>query len=106
MTDFNAIKRDIAPELEQLRRSMSDALKSSNPLMTKVVEGYLDSKGKLIRPVLVILTAKLLGEVSHKVIESAAAVEMLHNASIIHDDVVDDSRLRRGKPTINSIWDN
>ncbi|MDE5838939.1 MAG: polyprenyl synthetase family protein [Paramuribaculum sp.] len=106
MTDFNAIKRDIAPELEQLRRSMSDALKSSNPLMTKVVEGYLDSKGKLIRPVLVILTAKLLGEVSHKVIESAAAVEMLHNASLIHDDVVDDSKLRRGKPTINSIWDN
>ena len=106
MTDFNAIKRDIAPELEELRRSMSDALKSSNPLMTKVVEGYLDSKGKLIRPVLVILTAKLLGQVSPKVIESAAAVEMLHNASLIHDDVVDDSKLRRGKPTINSIWDN
>lgn len=106
MTDINAIKRDIAPELEELRRSIRDALLSSNPLMTKVVEGYLTSKGKLIRPILVILTAKLLGEVSPKVIESAAAVEMLHNASLIHDDVVDDSKLRRGKPTINSIWDN
>lgn len=106
MTDLNDIRRDIAPELDQLRHCISDALKSSNPLMTNVVEGYLDTKGKLIRPILVILTAKLLGEVSPKVIASAAAVEMLHNASLIHDDVVDDSKLRRGKPTINSIWDN
>ena len=106
MTDLNAIRRDIAPELDELRRCISDALTSSNPLMTKVVEGYLDTKGKLIRPILVILTAKLLGKVSPKVIASAAAVEMLHNASLIHDDVVDDSKLRRGKPTINSIWDN
>ena len=74
--------------------------------MDKVVKGYLQSKGKLIRPILVILTARLLGKVTDKVIASAAAVELLHNASLIHDDVVDDSKLRRGKPTINSVWDN
>ncbi len=106
MTDLKAIQREIAPELEELRRCISDALCSSNPLMTNVVDGYLKTKGKLIRPILVILTAKLLGQVSPKVIASAAAVEMLHNASLIHDDVVDDSKLRRGRPTINSIWDN
>lgn len=106
MTDLNAIQRQIAPELDELRRQISDALRSSNPLMGSVVDGYLKSKGKLIRPILVILTAKLLGSVTPKVISAAAAVEMLHNASLIHDDVVDDSRLRRGRPTINSVWDN
>lgn len=106
MTDLKAIQQLIAPELDELRRRISGALHSSNPLMGSVVEGYLKTKGKLIRPILVILTAKLLGEVSPKVISAAAAVEMLHNASLIHDDVVDDSNLRRGKPTINSVWDN
>ena len=106
MTDLNAIQRQIAPELEELRRQISDALISSNPLMRSVVEGYLKTKGKLIRPIMVILTAKMLGSVSPKVISAAAAVEMLHNASLIHDDVVDDSKLRRGKPTINSVWNN
>ena len=106
MTDLNAIQRQIAPELEELRRQISDALISSNPLMRSVVEGYLKTKGKLIRPIMVILTAKMLGSVSPKVISAAAAVEMLHNASLIHDDVVDDTLTRRSRPTVNAIWDN
>lgn len=60
----------------------------------------------MIRPIMVILTAKLFGEVNDRVISSAAAVEMLHNASLIHDDVVDESKLRRSLPTINSLWGN
>lgn len=106
MTDLSAIHRVIAPELEQLHRQIGEALSTSNPLMGSVVNGYLKSKGKLIRPILVILTAKMLGEFSPRVIHAAAAVEMLHNASLIHDDVVDESKLRRGEPTINSVWDN
>lgn len=106
MKDLHAIQSNIAPELEELHRKIGAALHSSNPLMGSVVEGYLKSKGKLIRPILVILTAKLLGEVTPKVISAAAAVEMLHNASLIHDDVVDESKLRRGRATINSVWDN
>lgn len=106
MKDLHAIQSNIAPELEELHRRIGAALHSSNPLMGSVVEGYLKSKGKLIRPILVILTAKLLGEVTPKVISAAAAVEMLHNASLIHDDVVDESKLRRGHATINSVWDN
>ncbi|MCM1440679.1 MAG: polyprenyl synthetase family protein [Roseburia sp.] len=106
MNALEAIRNTIAPELEQLNTRIEQALASENALMRQVVEGYLKSKGKLIRPILVILTAKLFGEVNDRVIASASAVEMLHNASLIHDDVVDDSRTRRGRPTVNSVWDN
>lgn len=74
--------------------------------MNKVVATYLEKKGKQIRPVMVILSARLLGEVNDNVIRGAVAVELLHNASLIHDDVVDDTRLRRDARTINGIWDN
>ena len=74
--------------------------------MNQVIEGYLKSKGKQIRPIIVILSAKLLGEVNKNVISAATAVELLHNATLIHDDVVDDTKLRRGQATINNIWDN
>lgn len=103
---LEAIRDTIAPELEALTRRIDDALGSSNPLMNSVVSGYLKSKGKMIRPILVILTAKLLGEVNDRVMAGAAAVELLHNASLIHDDVIDESKLRRGRPTVNSRWDN
>lgn len=55
---------------------------------------------------LVILSARLLGEVTDNVVSGAVAVELLHNASLIHDDVVDDTLVRRGSPTINGLWDN
>ncbi len=106
MTSIDDIRAGLAPELHMLTRRLEESLLSSNVLMNKVVEDYLRSKGKLIRPILVILTAKLFGEVNNDVISSAAAVELLHNASLIHDDVVDNSDLRRGMPTVNSVWDN
>lgn len=106
MAALEDIQKSISPELKTLRERISASLSSPNELMTQVIEGYLQSKGKLIRPILVILTAKLFGSVNDRVIASAAAVEMLHNASLIHDDVVDDSQMRRGLPTINNIWGN
>lgn len=81
-------------------------LHSSNALMNSVIENYLRVKGKQIRPILVMLAARLLGTVNERVIASAAAVELLHNASLIHDDVVDDTKTRRGVTTINGLWDN
>lgn len=74
--------------------------------MNGIVEEYLRTKGKQIRPIMVLLSARLLGTVTPKVISAAASVEMLHNASLIHDDVVDESKLRRNEPTVNGIWDN
>ncbi len=106
MSTLKTIQQSIAAELERLNRRIRDQLGSSNPLMETVVDTYLRTKGKQIRPIVVLLTAKLLGSVNDKVISAAAAVELLHNASLIHDDVVDNSKLRRSKPTINAIWDN
>ncbi len=106
MTTLEEIQHAIAPELRQLNERISQSLSSGNILMNQVVDNYLLTKGKQIRPILVILTARLFGEMNPGVISAAAAVEMLHNASLIHDDVVDDSKLRRGEPTVNSVWDN
>lgn len=92
--------------MQMLNNRISTTLASPNALMNQVIEGYLKSKGKQIRPIIVILSAKLLGEVNENVISAATAVELLHNATLIHDDVVDDTKLRRGQPTINNIWDN
>lgn len=106
MTAIESIRHSIAPELVRLNQQIKGALASSNGLMNKVVDEYLTVKGKQIRPILVILTAKLFGEVNDKVIAAAASVEMLHNATLIHDDVVDESKMRRSIPTVNSAWDN
>lgn len=106
MNPLESIQTTIAEPLDVLNARISEALMSSNALMNKVVDGYLKTKGKQIRPILVLLSARLLGGINDNVIKAGAAVEMLHNASLIHDDVVDDTDRRRGLPTINSIWDN
>ena len=106
MLTLEDIQQSIRPELQQLSECINSSLSSSNQMMNQVIAGYLESKGKLIRPVMVILTAKLFGQVNDRVIASAAAVELLHNASLIHDDVIDDSKLRRSLPTINNLWGN
>lgn len=106
MSALEDIRHSIAPELSLLNERIDAALSSPNELMNRIIHGYLTTKGKLIRPILVILTAKHFGQVNERVIASAAAVEMLHNASLIHDDVIDDSQLRRSSPTINNLWGN
>lgn len=106
MSTLEVIQQEIAPELTRLNKLISDQLSSSNSMMNQVIENYLQSKGKLIRPIIVMLSAKLFGPVSDNVLSAAAAVELLHNASLIHDDVVDEAKTRRNRPTINSVWDN
>lgn len=106
MTALEKIQQLIATDLQRLNDLIRSELSSSNILMNTVIDNYLESKGKQIRPIIVILCAKMFGTVSEQVLQGAAAVELLHNASLIHDDVVDDSKLRRNRPTINSIWDN
>lgn len=106
MTTIEAIHAALAPELRQLNDLIATRLQSSNELLNRVVRSYLRTKGKQIRPILVILTAKLFGSVNEVSMAAAASVEMLHNASLIHDDIVDEAKLRRGHPTVNSVWDN
>ena len=106
MTSFDEIRSSIAPELEDLNRDIRRGLQTSNRLMNEIVENYLKTKGKQIRPMLVLLSAKLLGRISEATIASAASIEMLHNASLIHDDVIDLTLKRRNEPTVNAVWDN
>lgn len=106
MSTLTEIQQLIAPELQALNELIAGTLDSPNELMNRIVDNYLRTKGKQIRPILVILSAKLLGEVNENVIRAAASVELLHNASLIHDDVVDETKMRRNTPTINGIWDN
>ena len=107
MTDFQTIRRALAPDLESINSLIADRLSSTNPLINEVIGRYLNHKGKQLRPMMVVLTAQLLGaETSQKVIASAASLEILHNASLIHDDVIDQSSSRHNSPTINAMWDN
>lgn len=106
MATINDIQNNISTELSGLNAIIEDTLRSSSPLMQQVVENFLRAKGKQIRPILVILSGKFFGKVSDSVLYAGAAIELLHNASLIHDDVIDESRERRGRPTINRVWDN
>ena len=81
-------------------------LATGNPLLQTIIDGCLRSNGKQIRPILVFLSARVLGGITDRVVSGAASLELLHNSSLIHDDVVDQSSERRGDSTINSVWDN
>lgn len=106
MTTLETIQQTISEPLKRLNERIAESLSSSNPLMNEIITTYLKTKGKQIRPILVLLSAQFFGEISDNSIAAAASIEMLHNASLIHDDVVDESKKRRDVPTINSIWDN
>ena len=106
MDTFNDIQRKLKPELDAMNEIIRQELATDNELMNRVVSNYLLTKGKQIRPIMVILSARFFGEVNSHVLYSGAALEMLHNASLIHDDVVDKTTLRRGKSTINNVWGN
>ena len=103
---LDQIRLAIADDLSRLTARIDERLATGNPMLQAIVKANMRTKGKLVRPITVILTARLLGQVNDKVIDSAAAVELLHNASLVHDDVVDHSSTRRGEPTINAVWNN
>ena len=104
MTTFQQIQHMLVPDLERLNTRIAEALRSPNVLMNQVITNYLEKKGKQIRPIMVLLSARLLGEVNDKVLDGAVAVELLHNASLIHDDVIDESDMRRGRASVNARW--
>lgn len=106
MGHIDIIKNRLKPELEAMNQIIVDSLHTHNEMMNNVVTRYLRVKGKQIRPILVILSAKLYGDVKPEVLYAGAALEMLHNASLIHDDVVDETALRRGNQTINARMGN
>ncbi len=96
----------IGDELGIFEKKFSDAVKSNTPLLDRVMKYIIKRKGKQLRPMFVFLSAKLHGSVNESTYRAAALVELLHTATLVHDDVVDESLERRGFFSINAIWKN
>ena len=103
---INHIASEISEDLVLYNKYLSDSLNSKVVLINKVLKYVIKFKGKQFRPMLCILCSKLNGNSNNMTFLSASTVEMLHVATLLHDDVVDESYLRRGWPTINKIWGN
>ena len=106
MTTLEDIKAAVSQELEQFDAFYKEALHSDNFLLDKVGRYTLKHKGKQLRPLFVFLSAKCFGEVNDSTYRAATFIELLHSATLIHDDVVDDAAERRGFASINALYKN
>ncbi|MEO7120358.1 MAG: polyprenyl synthetase family protein [Ginsengibacter sp.] len=101
------LSRDlIAEELSIFEKKFADSVKSNAPLLDSIMKYIIKRKGKQLRPMFVFLSAKLHGVVNDSTYRAAALVELLHTATLVHDDVVDESMERRGFFSINALWKN
>jgi octaprenyl-diphosphate synthase len=101
---LNSIRSPIEQELKTFEKHFRSALKSSVPILNVITYYVTRNRGKQIRPIFVFLSAKICGEVNDATFTAASMVELLHTASLIHDDVVDDALERRGKFSVNALW--
>ena len=106
MDNSSLIKSPISEELEDFKKLFESTLSSSNLLLNSVIAHIRQKNGKMMRPILVLLAAKLFGKVCPATLHAAVALELLHNASLVHDDVVDESTERRGQLSVNAIFNN
>ena len=106
MTTLDDIKTAVSNELEQFEAFYKDALHSDNYLLDKIGRYTLKHKGKQLRPLFVFLSAKCFGNVNESTFRAATFIELLHSATLIHDDVVDDASERRGFASINAMYKN
>lgn len=103
------VKEIIAPVAEEMTEfevRFLQAMDSKVPLLDKVTHYIVKRKGKQMRPLFVFLSAKMLGDITNKTYDAAALVELLHTATLVHDDVVDDANERRGFFSVNALWKN
>jgi octaprenyl-diphosphate synthase len=96
----------IETEMKLFEVRFHESMKSKVPLLDKITHYIIRRKGKQMRPMFLFLTAKMLGEINEKTYQSASLVELLHTASLVHDDVVDDANERRGFFSVNALWKN
>ena len=106
MTTLDDIKSAVSNELSQFEDFYKNALHSDNFLLDKIGRYTLKHKGKQLRPLFVFLSAKCFGEVNESTFRAATFIELLHSATLIHDDVVDDAAERRGFASINAMYKN
>jgi octaprenyl-diphosphate synthase len=100
------IKRPVEKEMAEFEAYFSKTMRSDIPLLNIILNYILRRKGKQMRPLLVFLSARLNGEIAESTYIAATCIELLHTASLVHDDVVDDAYERRGVLSINALWNS
>jgi len=106
MPVLNQIKRPVEKEMAAFEAYFGKTMRSGIPLLNIILNYILRRKGKQMRPLLVFLTAKLNGDIAEPTFVAATFIELLHTASLVHDDVVDDANERRGALSINALWNS
>lgn len=106
MMSVKEIMEPISTEMSEFEGRFRASMKSKVPLLDKVTHYIIRRKGKQMRPMFIFLTAKMLGKINDKTYDAATLVELLHTATLVHDDVVDDANERRGFFSVNALWKN
>ena len=106
MSVVDQIKAPIAKEMNEFESKFKSSMQSKVALLDKITHYIIKRKGKQMRPMFVFLSAKMLGEINEKTFTSASLIELIHTATLVHDDVVDDANMRRGFFSINALWKN
>lgn len=106
MSSIKEIKAPIQKEMDEFEVKFKSSMKSSVPLLDKITSYIVKRKGKQMRPMFVFLSAKMCGGITESTYRAAALIELLHTATLVHDDVVDDSNERRGFFSVNALWKN
>lgn len=106
MDILTEIRRLIEQELNAYRTMFDGTLRTQNPLLDMALHHVMRRQGKMMRPILLLLVARLTGKINEQVLHAAVALELLHTASLVHDDVVDESDRRRGQKSLNALLGN
>ncbi len=100
------IEQPVVAEFKRFNDEFVSSISSDTLKLQSAIDRIMSSSGKHIRPLLVLLTAKACGNVTDKTINSSILLEQLHTATLVHDDVIDETKERRGKPSLNAFFDN
>src|ERR1700743_1491091 len=106
MLSINEIKKPIAADIDAFEEKFKNSMRSAVPLLDRITHYIVKRKGKQIRPMFVFFSASICGGINESTHRGAALVELLHTATLVHDDVVDNSYQRRGFFSINALWKN
>lgn len=106
MSEISEIKKTIKDEMKLFEKKFKQSLQSKVSLLDRIMHYIIKRKGKQMRPMFVFLSCKLFGEVNDKSYRAASLIELLHTATLVHDDVVDEANFRRGFFSVNALWKN
>ena len=106
MLEIKNIKEPIAEEMNLFENKFKDSLKTNVPLLDKIMHYIIKRKGKQMRPMFVFLSSRLFNNINESTYTAATLIELLHTATLVHDDIIDEANFRRGVFSINALWKN